>query len=444
MSTTVGWSYQLLRQDEQRAFRRFAALPGRFSIDAAAAVLGSPQGPPAASDEALGAAAALMEKSLLQRVETPIAKRPLYHMLETVRGYAALELAAMGERDEALDGLSRYCASEASRAEAGLIGPGQIEWLDRVRDDLDNYRGALTWLIAHDRSSEASDIAWGLMFFWLIRGRSAEGLRWYQQILSLADIPPGAECRTLVGAAVMLYTSGDPERARLALTRALAVASSAGDTAVIAHAENLLGHLEQAAGNVYAARDLFVRSVEGFRTHAVPWGIGNALIGMASLALATGDTGDAERLLDEATAVLRQAGPWFLNLPLYIYAILAVRRGDADAAIALVHESLTCSRQLQDKFAFVYALVPLAAAAAQKGYDAWAARILGVRDAVTERAGATLANNSVKDLREHAERQARARLGPDRWARAYAAGRRASIDSLLRDIESARTSSPSA
>jgi hypothetical protein len=226
--------------------------------------------------------------------------------------------------------------------------------------------------------------------------------------------------------------------------RALAVAGSSEDSAVIAHAENLLGHLEQAAGNVHAARDLFVRSVDGFRIHAVPWGIGNALIGMASLALATGNTGDAERLLGEATAVLRQAGPWFLNLPLYLYAILAVRRGDADAAIALVHESLTCSRQLQDKFAFVYALVPLAAAAAQKGYDAWAARILGVRDAVTERAGATVANNSVKDLREHAERQARARLGPDRWARAYAAGRRASIDSLLRDIESARTSSPSA
>ena len=41
--------------------------------------------------------------------------------------------------------LARYCGGEAARAERGLIGPEQIEWLDRVRDDLDNYRGALTW-----------------------------------------------------------------------------------------------------------------------------------------------------------------------------------------------------------------------------------------------------------------------------------------------------------
>ena len=41
-------------------------------------------------------------------------------MLETVRAFAALELAAAGERDEALAGLARYCTGEASRAEEGL------------------------------------------------------------------------------------------------------------------------------------------------------------------------------------------------------------------------------------------------------------------------------------------------------------------------------------
>ena len=31
MNATVAWSYQLLDPDEQRAFRRFGALPGLFS-----------------------------------------------------------------------------------------------------------------------------------------------------------------------------------------------------------------------------------------------------------------------------------------------------------------------------------------------------------------------------------------------------------------------------
>ena len=292
------------------------------------------------------------------------------------------------------------------------------------------------WLIERGRSTDASGIAWGLLFFWLIRGRAAEGLPWYQEILKLPSLPPASESRALVGSAVMWYARGELERARTSLTRVRALALGADDMDVVVQAENLFGHVENAVGDVNAAGERFAYSLEGFRTLAIPWGTGNALIGMAGVALATGDADTAERLLDEATSVLRHAGPWFLNLPLYLRAILAVRRGNPDQAIALVRESLTCSRELHDKFSFVYALTPLAAAAVLKGDDAWAARILGARDAVTERTGATIVDKSVQHLRENAEQGARARIGPDRWAEAYAAGRVASIDSLIKDIDS--------
>jgi ATP/maltotriose-dependent transcriptional regulator MalT len=159
---------------------------------------------------------------------------------------------------------------------------------------------------------------------------------------------------------------------------------------------------------------------------------------MSGLALESDDPDYAERLLREATSVLRHAGPWFQSRALFVRAILAVGRGDADGAIALVRESLTRIRDLQDKYAFVHALVPLAAAAALKGDDAWAARILGARDAVLEHTGATVVVKPVHVLKERAEQAARARLSPDRWARAYAAGRSASIDALLKDIDRIR------
>jgi hypothetical protein len=54
-----------------------------------------------------------------------------------------------------------------------------------------------------------------------------------------------------------------------------------------------------------------------------------------------------------------------------------VRRESPDDVFVLVRESLIRVRVLQDKFAFVAALVPLAAAAALKGEDVWTARILG-------------------------------------------------------------------
>ena len=39
------------------------------------------------------------------------------------------------------------------------------------------------------RPAEAADIAWGLAFFWLVRGHAAEGLRWNEQILNLPSCP---------------------------------------------------------------------------------------------------------------------------------------------------------------------------------------------------------------------------------------------------------------
>jgi predicted ATPase/transcriptional regulator with XRE-family HTH domain len=435
MNATVAWSYQLLGHSEQRVFRRLGALPGRFPIDAAAAVLAGGESSPASSDEALGAVAALIDKSLLLRAESSEPTRPLYQMLETVRAYAALELVACGERDAAREGLARYCIGEGALAGEGLVGPAQVEWLDRVRHDLENYRAAMAWLIERGRPDEAAEIALALKYFWLIRGHVAEGLRWYKYILSEPSLSPAGESKALAGAAVMWFAQGEVERARRALDRAIALARAAGDMAIVAQAEYTSGHVERAGGEIDLARDRFTSSLNGFRAMNASADAGKTLTGMAALALTTGEDAEAERLLDESAYELGDNAPWFLSFGLWIRAILAVRHGHADEALRWVRESLVRIRELNDKFAFVYALVPLAAAAVLKGNHAWAARILGVRDAVAERTGATLADPSVQELRVQTEREVRARLGPDRWARAYAAGRKSSIDALMKDID---------
>ena len=112
-----------------------------------------------------------------------------------------------------------------------------------------------------------------------------------------------------------------------------------------------------------------------------------------------------------------------------------MRRGNPDEAIALVRESLTRIRELQDKFAFVYALVPLAAAAVLKGDDAWAARILGARDAVTERTGATVVDKSVRRPPRTGGTGGARTPRPGSVGRGVCGRARTSIDALLKDID---------
>lgn len=434
MNAAVAWSYQLLDGNEQRAFRRLGVLPGRFSIEAAAKVLSGGEDL-LSTDQALDAVASLLNKSLVLRAESTVTSRQLYRMLETVRAYATQQLLAAGEYDETMEGLTGYSVSDARLALEGLFGPSQAEWLDRVRGDLESHRAALTWLIERGRAEEACDIAYGVVLFWLIRGHAAEGMRWYELILRLPHLAPMVEAKLLVGGSLMLYAQGNLDRASVAAERSFALAESLGDKMLAGHAQTMAGHVAHARGNIGEARDHFRRAAEGFRAISFEWAAGSALSGQAGAALAAGDILEAERLFDEATAALQGAGPWFLAPVRCFRAVLAVHRGQANETLALMHESLVQIRELHDKYAFVYALVPLAAAAVLKGDAAWAARILGARAAVSERTGARVVVDVVQDIGERAERDARTRLGPKKYATAFTAGRSASIDSLLNDID---------
>jgi predicted ATPase/DNA-binding XRE family transcriptional regulator len=434
MNATIAWSYQLLSVDEQRTFRRLGVLPGPFPMEAAAAVLSDGREPRVAANETLQIVAGLIERSLLLRAERPAGVRPLYRMLETVRAYAATQVAAADEGDAAMASLAQYCLTAAATAGEHLTGHTQGEWLDRVRDDLESYRAAMSWLIERGRSSEACNIASQLLFFWLIRGHAAEGLHWYLELAELHGLPSRARAKALAGAAVMCYALGDLDRARDVANRSLSISDDA-DVADVALAESMLGYVELAIGNLRAASDRFTRARSLYDVLGTAWALSNVLAAIAWTALAAGDFDEADRVLEEAAAPASKAGPWFSGIALYVRAVLAIRRGKPDEAIARVRDSLRQIRLLNDRFALLYALVPLAAAAELTGDDAWAVRILGARDGVTERTGAIAVDESVSDLRQRVERDSRARLGPKRWAREYETGRNASVDSLLSEID---------
>ena len=435
MNATVAWSCQLLGPAEREAFQRLGVLPGPFSIEAAAAVLAGRLASSESTDFAIAVVADLIDKSLIQRADHHGTGRPLYRMLETVRAFAAAELAMSGERDDAMEGLARHYAAEVSQAALGLVGPDQVEWLDRVRDELDVYRGLLTWLLEEHRPAEAAHVACQLMFFWIIRGHSIEGLDWYEQIIASPTVPEDAEGRAAFAASVTAYAQGNLRGARDLLERARPLARGAGDDWTATQIENLMGHVDRAEGRLDDARAEFLRALAGFRSVGRPGATITSLGGLAWVALAAGAVDEAERWLDEADEIGRATGPWFSMLPLYLRAVIAARRGDADRAIALTRANLVHATAVHERFVVVHALVPFAAAAALKGDDAWAAGILGARESVIEQSGSRVTDPSVIDLCDRAERDVRARMGDASWTRAFEAGRRMTVCALIDEID---------
>ena len=125
----------------------------------------------------------------------------------------------------------------------------------------------------------------------------------------------------------MWFTQGELSRARAALTRVHSLAVGAGDTEMVVRADDLSARVEHALGNLDGARERFIRAVEGFELLDMPWGVGNARIGLAAVSVATGDVDRAAQLLDEATPALQHAGPWFVTRAMFVRSILALRRG---------------------------------------------------------------------------------------------------------------------
>jgi hypothetical protein len=98
---------------------------------------------------------------------------------------------------------------------------------------------------------------------------------------------------------------GDHDTAAPVLGRARALATQAGDDLTLSYVLRHLGFVEQAAGRVPAARELFVESTELRRKVGFQAGVAANLVGLAFLA---DDPGEARAHLDEAAAVARECG----------------------------------------------------------------------------------------------------------------------------------------
>jgi hypothetical protein len=171
----LDWSHELLSAGERTLFARLSVFSGGRTLGAMEAVCDHEGG-----SEVMEGVEALLEKNLLTR-EEGIGGKPRFVMLETVHEYAREKLQESGEAEAIKRAHAQYFVALAEEAEPHLLGASeQAEGLERMDDERDNLRAALSWSLGGNEPELGLRLAGAMSEFWYERGSVGEGLAWLE------------------------------------------------------------------------------------------------------------------------------------------------------------------------------------------------------------------------------------------------------------------------
>lgn len=361
---TIDWSYGLLAEAERYLFCRLSIFAGGCTLAAAEDVCAGGRIP---DDDMVDLLHSLCEKSLVSAEQAEGETR--YRMLETIREYGAERLRLHGEEPALARTHLAWCVRVAGRAERELYGPSQVEWLDRLEREHDNFRSALGWACTEPSAQvDALRLAVSLAPFWSRRGYFTEGRRRLAQ--ASADTADAAlEARALNWSASLADEQGDYGEARQLCEQAMVIARRHGDEDALARATLTLAGVAWVQGDVDGGLRLSVEALQRSRT------LGNASLevlanlNLGSLARVRGDHADAAASFEDGLKLAREIGDLSsvaratLNLGNVAWA-----RGDYAEAAARYEEALLLARELGQTATMARVTVNLGNVAWTKGH----------------------------------------------------------------------------
>jgi non-specific serine/threonine protein kinase len=354
LRATVDWSYDQLTDDERSLWRRLSVFAGSFPLDAVEAICADEY-----TEDVLELLVRLVDKSLVIVDATSTDVR--YRMLETIRTYGRDRLREVGEH---LEWTRRHLAWHlrvAEEAETHLRGPDQIQWLDRIELDYDDFRQALEWAATDETArEEGARLAVALVRFWSLRGYLREGRAWLEGIVAARGLPAALRAAAGYGAGLLAFHQGDNARAEAMSTDSLALCRQLGDTQGIALALNVLGSLARNRGDYRQAAALLEESIAICRRAEHTWALADALNILGVAARRQGDRDGATALFEESLTLWRALGDKSgLATSLGHLGVVARQHGDYERARVLHEESLALRRELGDRRSTAAALSSL-------------------------------------------------------------------------------------
>ena len=427
---TIGWSYRLLLPAEQLFFARLSIFAGGCTLDSADEVCNS--GGELAIDS-LEAIASLVDKSLVTRSESATGTR--FGMLETIRDYARDKLEALDPRGEMAARHLAWCLDLCRRAEPEFVGAHQREWFDRMTAEHDNVRAAIAWGL--ERAPRAMlEMAKSLYWFCQARGHITEGRAWLDAGLAHpeASAPDALRQEGLLAAGTLAWLGGDDHAARPQLSESAEIARQIGDQRARALALAILGQSLVYAGDYTAARTVIEESVAMAREVGDLFVLARSLAALADLARHEEKDEETVRAADEAVSINERRGmDGAIAFSLY-YGSHGLRSHDPARARAQLLRAVELFDGLDQVNGLYLAIVALLDVARPDPESA--ARLLGARDVLRERAGQR-ESRVERQMSDGVSAVAIGALGRDRFATLVAEGRslpRPSVLSLARSI----------
>jgi predicted ATPase/DNA-binding CsgD family transcriptional regulator len=341
LRSTIGWSFDLLSERDQRVFAALGVFAGGFTLAAAESVAVDPADPNGGPD-VLTSLNHLVEHNVLT-VAPDADGEPRFKMLETIREFAREQVPEpdqVGLRDRHL----AYFVALAERSEPELRGPDQAAWLRRLTAEQADIRAALAWAQEADRDESMLRLAAALRRrFWHDAGGLSEGLRWLEASLAVAaDAPAALRVKAQQRAAWIVWEMGDVDRSEELFEASLAAAD---DDDHRSRFEALIGLSHRALGTggpeLDAAAERMAQAIEHARHEGTPGVLVEPLIVAGQLAQARQDLAQARAHFEEALDMAHAAGDvWGAASALTQGGALALAAGEHSHAEALLTESV--------------------------------------------------------------------------------------------------------
>ena len=343
LRAVVGWSWDLLDDAERALWRRFSVFAGGATLEAVEQVCA---GGPVAADQVLDLLTALVDKSLLTVRHPP--EGPRYRMLEIIRAYGRERLAEAAERDSLRAAHAGYFVELAELAQEYLLGAEQLPWLQRLSDDQDNLHTAVRGAVAAGAAATALRLVGALGWYWWLRGHKAEGAELTGEALGVAGEASSEQRAVAYAMGALLAIESQDNNAALAWFQAAADLATG-----IPNPENHILRLVGPFQIVFEMTETARGSVPaGVLDAAVgdphPWLSATARIIRGQVALNFGrQHAEAEADFLAALEVYRELGErWGMGFALVSLATLAGWRGEYAAAIAHREQAVVLAAEL--------------------------------------------------------------------------------------------------